>query len=269
MSILDECAILPLGFFLKDYTVLISVNLGRTSVVPPMPPMASNGAGGLRVLLALRRNAYQAFPARCLDEPVVTLRAAGRSLVLATGPDAIRHIMITHGEDYVRLPLGRRVLGPIVGRGLLVSEGETWREQRRAMAPAFTPRNIPIMAQHIIRCTEASCERLQHAVGSEVDLLQELQILSLEIAATSLFSMEMATFGAQLRAVVSEYMATIGRLYPTDVFLPDAIPTPLRVRRAAFRKRWTTLVRTIIEVRRKAGNTGGPRDLFEIGRAHV
>lgn len=264
MSILDECAILPLGFFLKDYTVLISVNLGRTSVVPPMPPMASNGAGGLRVLLALRRNAYQAFPARCLDEPVVTLRAAGRSLVLATGPDAIRHIMITHGEDYVRLPLGRRVLGPIVGRGLLVSEGETWREQRRAMAPAFTPRNIPIMAQHIIRCTEASCERLQHAVGSEVDLLQELQILSLEIAATSLFSMEMATFGAQLRAVVSEYMATIGRLYPTDVFLPDAIPTPLRVRRAAFRKRWTTLVRTIIEMRRKAGNTGGPRDLFDL-----
>jgi cytochrome P450 len=234
-----------------------------------MPAMASNGIGGFRVLLALRKNAYRAFPPRCLDEPVVTLRAAGRSLVLATAPDAIRHIMITHGEDYVRLPLGRRVLGPIVGRGLLVSEGETWREQRRAMAPAFTPRNVPIMARHIIRCTEASCERLEHSRGAEVDLLQELQMLSLEIAATSLFSMEAATFGAELREVVSEYMHTVGRLYPTDVFLPEGIPTPLRARRASFRKRWTRLIRSIIDVRRKAESTDSPRDLFDLlSQAH-
>lgn len=243
---------------------MTSVNPGRTTVVPPMPPMASNGVGGLSVLFALRRNAYQAFPARCLDEPVVVLRAVGRPVVLASGPDAIRHIMITHGEDYVRLGLGRRVLGPIVGRGLVVSEGATWREQRRAMAPAFTPRNVPIMARHIIRCTETSCERLQASLGSSVDLMQEMQMLSLEIAVTSLFSMEVATFGAQVRAAVSDYMATIGRLYPSDFLLPEAIPTPLRARRAAFRKRWLRLVRSIIEMRRKAGNAGGPRDLFDL-----
>jgi len=237
---------------------------GRTDVVPPMPVMASNGVGGLRVLLALRRNAYRAFPPRCLDEPVVTLRAAGRSLVLATAPEAIGHIMITQGEDYVRLPLGRRVLGPIVGRGLLVSEGETWREQRRAMAPAFTPRNVPIMARHIIRCTESSCDRLDRARGGEVDLLQELQMLSLEIAATSLFSMEAATFGTELREIVGEYMRTVGRLFPTDVFLPEGIPTPLRARRASFRQRWTRLIRSIIDVRRKTANTGSPRDLFDL-----
>ncbi len=237
---------------------------GRTDVVPPMPAMASNGVGGLRVLLALRRNAYRAFPPRCLDEPVVTLRAAGRSLVLATAPEAIGHIMITQGEDYVRLPLGRRVLGPIVGRGLLVSEGETWREQRRAMAPAFTPRNVPIMARHIIRCTESSCDRLDRARGDEVDLLQELQMLSLEIAATSLFSMEAATFGTELREIVGEYMRTVGRLFPTDVFLPEGIPTPLRARRASFRQRWTRLIRSIIDVRRKTANTGSPRDLFDL-----
>jgi len=237
---------------------------GPTNVVPPMPPMASNGVGGLRVLLALRRNAYRAFPPRCLDEPVVALGAAGRCLALATSPDAVRHIMITHGEDYVRLPLGRRVLGPIVGRGLLVSEGETWREQRRAMAPAFTPRNVPIMARHIIRCTEASCERLARQSGTTIDLLSEMQMLSLEIAATSLFSMEATTFGAELRAIVSEYMQTVGRLYPTDVFLPEAFPTPLRARRASFRRRWTRLIRSIIEVRRNAARADAPRDLFDL-----
>lgn len=240
-------------------------SFGRTTTVaPPMPPMASNSVGGLRILFALRRNAYQAFPARCLDEPVVTLRALGRSLVLANAPDAIRHIMITQGEDYERLPLGRRVLGPIVGEGLLVSEGETWREQRRAMAPAFTPRNVPIMAQHIIRCTESSCERLEQSLGQEVDLLRELQMLSLDIAATSLFSMEASSFGASLREILSEYMSGVGRLFPSDVFIPEAFPTPTRIRRAEFRQRWTQLIRSIIDVRRKAGSPDAPRDLFDL-----
>ena len=235
-----------------------------TLVTPPMPPMASNRVGGLRLLFALRRNAYQAFPARCLDEPVIPLRALGRSLVLATAPDAIRHIMITQSEDYVRLPLGRRVLGPIVGEGLLVSEGETWREQRRAMAPAFTPRNVPIMARHIIRSTESSCARLERSLGREMDLLQELQTLSLDIAATSLFSMEASSFSTSLRTILSEYMSGVGRLFPSDVLLPEVIPTPTRARRVEFRQRWTQLIRSIIEVRRKAGNPDAPRDLFDL-----
>jgi cytochrome P450 len=64
--------------------------------------------------------------------------------------------------------------------------------------------------------------------------------------------------------MLAEYMTTLGRLYPTDVLLPDAIPTPLRLRRAAFRKRWLALIHTVIEMRRKAGNNGGPRDLFDL-----
>jgi cytochrome P450 len=59
-------------------------------------------------------------------------------------------------------------------------------------------------------------------------------------------------------------MHTVGRLFPTDVFLPEGIPTPLRARRASFRQRWTRLIRSIIDVRRKTANTGSPRDLFDL-----
>lgn len=238
----------------------------HVAVVPPMPPMASDRIGGIQLVWALRRNAFSAFPPRCLDEPVVNLRVLGRHIVLATSPDAIRHIMITHAEDYGRLPLGRRVLGPIVGRGLLVSEGETWRRQRRAMAPAFTPRNVPIMARHIIRCTDVACDRLERSRGTHVNLLHELRILSLEIAATSLFSMEASRFGPELRKMVSEYMDTVGRLYPTDFLLPDGVPTLLRARRALFRRRWTRLIRSIIEMRGGGARGDAPRDLFDLLR---
>jgi cytochrome P450 len=214
--------------------------------------------------MGLGRNAYTAFPRRCLDEPVVRLRFAGRNLVIASSPDAIRHIMLMCAEDYVRLPLGRRVLGPIVGRGLLVSEGATWRQQRRAMAPAFTPRNIPLMARHIVRCADIACTGLERSLGAPVDLLKELQMLSLEIAATSLFSIEAATFGPKMRQLVTEYMGSVGRLYLTDVLLPESFPTLLRARRTLFRRRWTALIRSTIDLRRRADQAGTPRDLFDL-----
>ena len=158
-------------------------DVDRAALTPPMPPMASNDISGLQILIALRRNAFLAFPRRCLDQPVVKLQAAWQTVVLTCAPDVIRHVMMTHADDYGRLPLGRRVLGPIAGSGLLTSEGELWRRQRRAMAPAFAPRNLSVMAGHIARSVEMACARLAQSCGAGIDLLSELQILSLEIAA--------------------------------------------------------------------------------------
>src|SRR5258708_1151910 len=203
---------------------------GLMTLTPPMPPMAPDRIGGLEVLFTIRRNALSAFPKRCIEEPVVRLRAAGRPLALVTAPDAVGHMMITNAEDYVRLPFGRRVLGPIVGKGLLVSEGEDWRAQRRAMAPAFTPRNVTMLSGHFVRSIELACDRLERTQGRPVDLLRECQELSLEIAATSLFSLEAAAFGTELRKMLSQYMTTLGRLHMTDVLLPNGVPTLLRAR---------------------------------------
>jgi len=239
-------------------------DLKHSRLVPPMPPMASDDISGLQILLALRRDAYTAFPRRCLEEPVVKIWAAWKVLVLTCEPDVIRHVMMTHAEDYARLPLGRRVLGPIAGNGLLTSEGALWRRQRRAMAPAFAPRNISIMARHIMLSTEASCARLAQSCGTEIDLLSELQMLSLEIAASSMFSIEASAFGSELRTMISEYAVSMGRACPSDFLLPDGVPTPMRARRALFQRRWKKLIRSIVAVRREAKHDGDARDLFDL-----
>ena len=235
---------------------------GEAEIVPPMPPMAPDDDSGWQVLSALRRNAYSAFPRRCLDEPIVKLQVLGRHLVLASSPEAIRHVLMTHAEHYARLPFGRRVLRPIAGQGILVSEGEAWRRQRRVMAPAFTPRSIALMAPNMVRCTERACDRWRQSCGTEKDMLRELQDLSLEIAATTMFSMEASTFASGMRTMMSEYVETMGRLFPVDALLPDGIPTLLRVRRILFRRRWTKLVHAIVDERRATGHTGLARDLF-------
>jgi cytochrome P450 len=239
----------------------------RSHVVPPMPPFAASGVGGLQVLRALRHNGFSAFPSECLDSPVLNLRIPGRTLALVCAPDPIRYVLQTHAEDYVRLPAGRRVLGPIAGRGLLVSEGKAWRRQRRAMAPAFTPRAVPVLAGHIARCADITCAGLEASASQPLDLLATMQRLSLDIASVSMFSLQSESFGSTLRGMVTHFMATIGRPAASDFLLPAGLPTPLMLRRALFRRRWRRLIAGVIATREATHRPGSPRDLFDLMKA--
>jgi cytochrome P450 len=234
---------------------------------PPMPPPAPDNITGLGMLFALRRNALSAFPLRCLDQAVTHRRLPGRDLVVVTGRAAIRDVLQARAEDYTRVPAGRRVLGPIVGRGLLVSEGQRWRTQRRAMAPAFTPRTLPLMLPPIARVADATVAALRRQAGGPgdagVDVLRTMQAASLEIAATVMFSLRSAAFGAELGRLVTGYMAGLGRPAPQDFVLPRWAPTPLAIRRALFRRRWLTLVRAIVASRPPRA-ADAPRDLFDL-----
>ncbi|WP_043749336.1 cytochrome P450 [Methylobacterium nodulans] len=229
-----------------------------------MPPLAER-VGSLRLLRAFRRNTLDAFPRACLHEPAVTLRLPGGGcVVLLCVPEAVRHVLVSAAGDFARLPAGRRVLGPIAGRGLVLAEGEAWRRQRRVLAPAFTPRTVPLMAGHIARATEASIRRLDAAGGAPVDLQAEMQRLSLDIAASSMFSLETGPFEARIRRMVSGYLGGLGRPQVSDFLLPPGWPTPASPRRALFRRRWLRLVGEIIAARRAQGHGEAPRDLFDL-----
>lgn len=237
--------------------------------VPPMPPFAPDSVGGLGVLGRLRRNALGAFPQRCLREPVVRLRLPGRALFLVNDGAAMIEMLQTRAGDFERMAAGRRVLGPVAGRGLLTSEGERWRRQRLAMAPAFTPRTLPMMAAHVMRATEPACDALAAGAGAPVDLYGAMQALSLVIAAASMFSIETAGFRDELRAMITGYTTGLGRPMPEDFLLPGWVPTPLALRRAAFRRRWVRLMEGVLERRRAAAPGADARDLFDLlSRAH-
>ncbi|TGE01996.1 cytochrome P450 [Methylobacterium nonmethylotrophicum] len=231
---------------------------------PPVPALAER-VGWLRLLGAFRRNTLEAFPRACLDEPAVTipLPGGGRMVLLST-PAGARHVLLSATDDFVRLPAGRRVIGPIAGRGLVLADGEAWRHQRKVLAPAFTPRTLPLMLRFVARIAEESCRRLSADPGVPVDLRSEMQRVALDIATTSMFSLETGALGAEIRALVSGYLDRLGRPTVADFLLPPGWPTPSSPRRALFRRRWLAIVRAVLEARRGQGATGAPRDLFDL-----
>ena len=105
--------------------------------VPPRPAVPAAELGWYRFLVAVRTNALQIWPEAAYEQDVLVTSTFGRKRLLLNAPEAIHHVLVDNTANYGRTPATIRILRPIVGAGLLLSEGEDWRHQRRTIAPAL------------------------------------------------------------------------------------------------------------------------------------
>jgi cytochrome P450 len=242
------------------------VAVTRQPLVPPSPPRASETMNLFGRMAAMRRSAIETWGQRAYEEDIVQGRFFGRSSFILNTPDAIRHVLVDNYENYTRTPVGIRVLRPLVGEGLLIAEGRTWKHQRRTLAPAFTPRAVTPLVPHMIAATDETIAKLQGRCGVPVDLREAMQRMTLEIAGRTMFSFGMDRHGAALRDYVMEYGERLAQPRVLDLLLPVGWPSPQDFSRARFRKRWTAFVAMLMAERRAAGKNEGapPRDLFDL-----
>ncbi len=233
------------------------------SLSPPLPP-GTTSPPPRQAARWLGQNAIGIFTPEAYDEEVVERRMFGRRQIILNRPAAIQHILVDNWANYRRTAAGIRILRPLLGGGLLLSTGDDWRQQRRTLAPAFAPRTMPMLAGHVARAAELAVAELKTRGEQPVDLLATMQFLALEIAGTSMFSLEMAAFGRELRALVRHYAARLGRPNMLDFLLPLWLPSPRDLRRWGFRRRWLGLIRRMIAARRAKSSTAAPRDLFDL-----
>jgi cytochrome P450 len=240
--------------------------IGRAPLVPPSPPRAPDSMTAFGRVMAMRNSAIGTWGQRAYEEDVVRSRFFGRSSFILNTPDSIRHVLVDNHENYTRTPAAIRVLRPVLGEGLLIAEGRTWKHQRRTLAPAFTPRAVMPLVPLMVAATEETIARLQAGRNAPVDLRAAMQRMTLEIAGRTMFSFGMDRHGGALRDFVMEYGANLARPHFFDLVLPLSWPSPQDFSRARFRKRWTQFVAMLMAERRAAGKKEGapPSDLFDL-----
>ena len=233
---------------------------------PPVPPVSDTDRGLFRFFAAVRSNGLQIWPRRAYEQDVLVNSGFGRKRFLLNSPKAIHRVLVENPSNYARTPATIRILRPVTGDGLLLSEGEDWRHQRKIIAPALAPRVMPMLVRHMIGAAQETIARLAATAetGESVDLLSLMQLLALEIAARSMFSLEMHRHGAALRRMIAQFAQELGRPYFFDLVLPAAIPTLRDLRRLMFRRRWIALMDEIIAGRLNAPPGDPPRDLFDM-----
>jgi cytochrome P450 len=83
----------------------------------------------------VRENLLAIYPREASSEDVIARRLSWRRVFIINEPSAVRQVLTDNAQNYTVSELSRRLLEPGLGRGLLTSEGETWRRHRRIMAP--------------------------------------------------------------------------------------------------------------------------------------
>ena len=232
--------------------------------VPPSPAIPERSPGWYRLLVALRTNALQIWPREAYTKDVLEQDFLGRKRFLLNAPDAIHHVLVDNVANYRRTAATIRILRPIVGEGLILAEGEEWRHQRRTIAPTLAPRVIPMLARHVAGAAQEAIARLAAAASQPVDILAAMQFLALEIAARSMFSLEMHRYGPALRRMIASFGISLGRPYLLDLMLPLGIPSWRDLARRRFRTRWIALMDEIVAARLREPASDQPRDLFDV-----
>ena len=155
------------------------------ALIPPNP----NGSYLIGNLLDYARDPL-GFMTRCSRQygDVVRLRFPGLSLYLLSHPDHAEHVLVKKNRQFVKSRYFRRELS-FLGQGLLNSEGELWRRQRRLIQPAFHRQRINAYSEVMVLHAERMLAMWKD--GEIRDIQQEMTNLTLGIVAKVLFGAKM------------------------------------------------------------------------------
>jgi cytochrome P450 len=202
-----------------------------------------------------RRDALAFFTACARDHgDIVPIRVPRRRLVLLSHPDLIEDVLVARARQTTKTVL-LQALRPVLGDGLLLSEGDTWLRQRRLIQPAFHRQRLAaygdVMAGHAERAMAGWTD------GQTRDVHADMMAITQAIVAKTLFDADVSDaawdVGRALHVLMEDFSARRTRLFE----LPAFVPTPRRRRTRAAVARLDRLVYDIIAARRASGQDRG------------
>jgi cytochrome P450 len=161
---------------------------------------------------------------------VIYFRFGTMRIFVLNHPDAIEQVLRHQHRNFVK-DSGTRMLSSFLGHGLLTSEGELWRRQRRLAQPAFQVDQIQKYSEVMVSFTDRMLQSWHSAETR--DIHPDMMRLTLEIVAQTLFSASVegkADVVGRAMEVIMEYFAGPMALVPRLLWLPT--PGNLRYRRA-------------------------------------
>lgn len=160
-----------------------------TGYLPPRPVPFATRPPLPDLLRRLRRNLLEVWHERHFEEPCFPTRLLARRILVCNSPETVRAAFIGQHEALSRkTPEMRHALAPLVGDGLIVSDGAVWRDRRRAVAPVTHASRIGALAPAM---TGAVMDRAAlwaaRPAGVPVDMLAEMGALAAETICRALF----------------------------------------------------------------------------------
>ncbi|CAN5323322.1 cytochrome P450 [soil metagenome] len=199
---------------------------GAQTFRPWTPPRREKPLGLIPFLWVSWRDPLLMWSERHFTEPQLYGRGRFGEILVVSHPEGVRHVLTENAANYEKGALQRRVLGPMLADGLLLTEGDTWRRARRILAPLFTPARTQKMTARMAEVCERRVDGWALRAGARVlNIDSEMSGLTFDILSATLFSDELDGDAKGFEAALNRYLSVGARISPLDVInAPPWIP---------------------------------------------
>ncbi|WP_309602034.1 cytochrome P450 [Sphingomonas sp.] len=212
--------------------------------VPPYPPRGDGPVAVWRGFFGERaRTAVYGWSQAAFELDYMQRRVMGYNVHIPLTPDAVQQILLDQAAGYEKPTIVKSLLAPVIGRGLLTSDGQLWREQRRIVAASFVPPAVDALIPVFADAARAVMARWQ---AGTLDMAVQSTATTMRIIADSLFGGDpRLTSNAASDHITAALEAFGGRRIQALLGLPALTLTPKA--RAGLRGQ-TYLRRSLAEV---------------------
>ncbi len=109
-----------------------------------------------------------------------------KSVIFSRDAGLLEHALQKNQKNYVKSDIQTKDLVKYVGKGLLTSEGEHWKKQRKLIQPAFHKKQLANLLDSIKQAITQEYEKIEP--GKEIDIFPVFNDLAFQTVVKSLFS---------------------------------------------------------------------------------
>jgi len=220
-----------------------------------MTPPGPKGRFLVGVLPEFRKNPAEFHERMARQYGDIVFIPLGRQKIYSVGhPDAIRDILVTHQNKFKKSRMLERAR-VLLGDGLLTSEGDLHRRQRRLVQPAF--HRDRLAGYGAVMVERSAVLREQWKPGQSMDVLQEMMRLTLAIVAKTLFSTEVDSEADEIGTALTQVFDLFEIILMPFSEILEKLPLPAVRRFHRARKRLDETIYRLIAERRVDGRDAG------------
>jgi cytochrome P450 len=169
--------------------------------VPPYPPRPAKPVATWRGFFGERaRTSVYGWSERAFEIDYLKRDILGFKVHILLDPNLVQHVLLDNAGNYVKPDIVKHLLGPIIGRGLLTSDGQLWRDQRKIVAASFSPGAVEAQRAMFVRAASEAMAGWQNG---------ERRDMAAEATRTTMTVIALALFGGDPRLISETSMAHI------------------------------------------------------------
>ena len=139
-------------------------------------------------------------------------------------PDHVEQVLVTKARSFSKQHSAFRTIGQVLGNGLLNSDGDTWRRQRRLVQPAFSKQRLTEYAASMV--AEADAEVAGWRDGETRDVATSMMEMTLRIVCSTLFGYDSTGDADVVRQAMNGLQTSLGGI---PLPLPEVISPSARM----------------------------------------